>query len=141
MTSGRADRGVTAEQLAAQPPPTVSFDESMSTFPPIADYAFLSDCETTALVAPSGAVEWMCIPTMDSPSVFGALLDRDAGWFRLAPADEFAVRKLLAALTTLGLVSQVERLREGKQLALPAPFPSESVYPAPAPALDHLLAA
>jgi hypothetical protein len=39
------------------------------------------------------------------------------------------------------VVSQVERLREGKQLALPAPFPSESVYPAPAPALDHLLAA
>jgi alpha,alpha-trehalase len=84
----RVDRGVTAEQLARQPPPTVSFDDSVSTFPPIADYAFLSDCETTALVAPSGAVEWMCIPTMDSPSVFGALLDRDAGWFRVAPADE-----------------------------------------------------
>ena len=30
-----------------------------SPFPPIADYGFLSDCETTALVAPSGNVEWM----------------------------------------------------------------------------------
>ena len=57
-----------------------------SPFPAIADYAFLSDCETTALVAPSGAVEWMCLPRMDSPSVFGALLDRDAGMFRLGPA-------------------------------------------------------
>ena len=58
-----------------------------SPFPPIADYAFLSDCETTALIAPSGNVEWMCVPRMDSPSVFGAILDRDAGGFRLGPAD------------------------------------------------------
>jgi GH15 family glucan-1,4-alpha-glucosidase len=56
-----------------------------SPFPAIADYGFLSDCESTALVAPSGAVEWMCLPRMDSPSVFGALLDRDAGMFRLGP--------------------------------------------------------
>ena len=57
-----------------------------SPFPAIADYAFLSDCETTALVAPSGGVEWMCLPRMDSPSIFGAMLDRDAGVFRLSPA-------------------------------------------------------
>jgi len=60
---------------------------SDSPFPPIAQYGFLSDCETTALVAPSGNVEWMCLPRMDSPSVFGALLDRDAGVFRIGPAD------------------------------------------------------
>jgi GH15 family glucan-1,4-alpha-glucosidase len=58
-----------------------------SPFPPIGDYGFLSDCETTALVAPNGAIEWMCLPRMDSPSVFGAILDRDAGSFRLGPAD------------------------------------------------------
>ena len=54
----------------------------VSAFPPIADYAFLSDCQTTALIAPNGNVEWMCLPRMDSPSVFGAILDRDAGTFR-----------------------------------------------------------
>ena len=56
-------------------------------FPPIADYAFLSDCESTALVAPSGDVEWLCLPRPDSPSVFGAILDRDAGSFRVGPTD------------------------------------------------------
>ncbi len=58
-----------------------------SPYPPIADYGFLSDCEVTALVAPSGSIEWMCLPRLDCPSVFGSLLDRDAGWFRLGPED------------------------------------------------------
>jgi GH15 family glucan-1,4-alpha-glucosidase len=59
-----------------------------SPFPPIAEYAFLSDTEVTALVAPSGNIEWMCLPRMDGPSVFGAMLDRDAGGFRLGPAEQ-----------------------------------------------------
>jgi alpha,alpha-trehalase len=70
MTEWAPDRGMTA-----------------SPFPPIAEYAFLSDCETCALVAPNGNVEWLCLPHFDSPSVFGAILDRDAGGFRLGPDD------------------------------------------------------
>src|SRR5512142_1039878 len=56
-----------------------------SPFPPIADYAFLSNCHTGALVAPDGAVDWLCVPRFDSPSVFGTLLDRQGGSFRFAP--------------------------------------------------------
>ncbi|HYX44766.1 MAG TPA: glycoside hydrolase family 15 protein, partial [Acidimicrobiales bacterium] len=41
----------------------------------------------TALVAPSGNVEWMCTPRPDSPSVFAAILDRAAGGFRMGPSD------------------------------------------------------
>ncbi|MDQ1741742.1 MAG: alpha,alpha-trehalase, partial [Pseudonocardiales bacterium] len=34
-----------------------------------------------------GSVDWMCLPRLDSASVFGAILGRHAGAFRIAPAD------------------------------------------------------
>jgi GH15 family glucan-1,4-alpha-glucosidase len=76
-TSGAAKANAEAKmpQSAAAPSP----------FPPIADYAFLSNCHTGALIAPDGAVDWLCVPRFDAPSVFGTLLDRQAGAFRFAP--------------------------------------------------------
>ena len=67
------------------PAPLSSSGSLRNPFPPIADYAFLSDWETTCLISPAGSVEWMCVPRPDSPSVFGAILDRSAGHFRLGP--------------------------------------------------------
>ena len=83
MTRPEARRQNRAGMSGAQSEPGIR----ISAFPPIGDYAFLSDCETTALVAPNGNIEWMCLPRMDSPSVFAAMLDRDAGGFRIGPAD------------------------------------------------------
>jgi GH15 family glucan-1,4-alpha-glucosidase len=73
-TTGTADTA-RARQSAAAPSP----------FPPIAEYAFLSNCHTGALIAPDGAVDWLCAPSFDAPSMFGSLLDRQAGSFRLGP--------------------------------------------------------
>jgi GH15 family glucan-1,4-alpha-glucosidase len=73
----------------AGPPVSDAVDSSAasldSPFPPIADYGFLSDCHTGALVASDGSIEWMCLPHFDSPSVFGAMLDRGAGSWRVGP--------------------------------------------------------
>jgi alpha,alpha-trehalase len=74
VTAGSTQRDQ-GRQSAAMPSP----------FPPIEDYAFLSDCHTGALVAPDGGVGWMCVPRFDAPSLFGTLLDREAGYFRLGP--------------------------------------------------------
>jgi len=75
----------TKRKRAAEGEPQVQSAAAPSPFPPIAEYAFLSNCHTGALVAPDGAVDWLCVPSFDSPSVFGSVLDRQAGFFRFAP--------------------------------------------------------
>ena len=62
-------------------------------FPRIGSYGFLSDCETGALMAANGSIEWMCLPRFDSPSIFGALLDRTAGAMRFAPDERVPVAR------------------------------------------------
>jgi GH15 family glucan-1,4-alpha-glucosidase len=70
------------EQAVARAPASTG---TSSPFPAIADYGFLSDCHTGALVSSDGSIEWMCLPHFDSPSIFGAILDRGAGSWRLGP--------------------------------------------------------
>src|SRR5690242_4952496 len=52
----------------------------------IANYAFLSDRHSAALVDRSGSVEWLGFPRFDSPSVFGRLLGAQAGHWSIAPS-------------------------------------------------------
>ncbi|MDQ3659543.1 MAG: glycoside hydrolase family 15 protein [Actinomycetota bacterium] len=66
-------------------------------YPPIADYGFISDCHSAALVSRAGAIDWCCLPRFDSPSVFGRLLDwNEGGSCCISPAAEFtATRRYL----------------------------------------------
>ena len=63
---------------------------------PIAEHGVVGDLRTVALVATDGSVDWLCVPRFDSPSVFGAILDRDkGGHFRIAPASaDYQVKQL-----------------------------------------------
>jgi GH15 family glucan-1,4-alpha-glucosidase len=59
------------------------------TFRPIADYGLLSDCNSAALVARDGSIDWLCLPRFDSPAVFARILDPGAGHWSIAPTREF----------------------------------------------------
>jgi pentatricopeptide repeat protein len=64
------------------------------TYPPIADYAYLADCHSAALVSKSGSIDWCCMPRVDSPSCFGRLLDwARGGYCSLAPTSPYQVSR------------------------------------------------
>ncbi len=58
-------------------------------YPPIEDYALISDCHCTALVSRTGSIDWCCMPRMDADSCFGRLLDwASGGYCAITPTDE-----------------------------------------------------
>lgn len=57
----------------------------MSYTEPIASYGLLADCNSAALVSSKGSIDWLCFPRYDGSSVFGRLLDAEAGHWSISP--------------------------------------------------------
>ena len=59
---------------------------AMTDYLPIAEHGIIGDLHSIALVGTDGTIDWYCCPSFDSPSVFGAILDKDrGGFYRIAP--------------------------------------------------------
>lgn len=79
-------------------------------YPPIADYALISDCHCNALISLDGSMDWCCMPRVDDDSCFGRLLDWDKGGYcSIAPTRPYqASRRYLPCTLVLETTFRTE---------------------------------
>jgi GH15 family glucan-1,4-alpha-glucosidase len=94
----------------------------------IEDYALIGDCQTAALVARDGSIDWLCLPRFDSGACFAALLGTpDHGRWRIAPAAP--VRRTRRRYRGDSLVLETEHDVEGGSVRVIDCMPLRSTVP------------
>jgi len=72
------------QTVAEAAPPATLVD-----YLPIAEHGIIGDLHSIALVGTDGTIDWYCSPSFDSPSVFGAILDKArGGFYRIQPTED-----------------------------------------------------
>jgi GH15 family glucan-1,4-alpha-glucosidase len=78
----------------------------------ISDYGLIGNSRTLALVGNDGSMDWLCLPFMDSPSVFAALLDeKKGGYFRVQPQGDWD--SAVSYLAETNILQTIFRTRQG----------------------------
>src|ERR687886_1860766 len=102
--------------------PAAATAAARGAFTPIGDYGLLADCNSAALVARDGSIDWLCLPRYDSDAIFARILDPDGGHWSIRPAGEFTVQRRyvpgsLVVETTFTTADGVVRLRDAMAFA------------------------
>jgi GH15 family glucan-1,4-alpha-glucosidase len=81
-----------------------------SSYPAISDYGIIGAMHTCALVSKAGSIDWLCMPSFDSPAVFGRILDwRKGGHFQVCPREvESVSRRYLPGANVLETTFRTE---------------------------------
>ena len=75
-----------------QPGTAAASASSLVDYLPIAEHGIIGDLHSIALVGTDARIDWYCCPRFDSPSVFGAILDRErGGFYRIAPVGAYVI--------------------------------------------------
>ncbi len=96
----------------------------------INDYGIIGNLQTIALIAGDGGIDWLCLPAIDSPAVFAALLDaRIGGRFRIQPEEDWDSAAAYRPRTNI-LVTRF-RTRSGARMELTdfMPLPADKHDP------------
>ncbi len=87
---------------------------SAQRYPPIDDYALLSDCHSVALVSRIGSIDWACMPRIDASSIFGRLLDWDRAGYCVITIDADTVECERRYLTRTMVLETTMRTAQGE---------------------------
>jgi GH15 family glucan-1,4-alpha-glucosidase len=80
------------------------------------NYGVIGNCASAALISQDGCIEWCCLPSFDSPSVFAKILDKNRGGeFRVQASSDYKIRQEYIPKTNV-LVTTFSRKKDKFEL-------------------------